>query len=271
VEERRVALIGCGAIGTVIARSIDNGTASARIVAAMDKVPEAADKLASGLRSEVRKCGSIDELMESGPNLIVEAANQDAVREYGERILDAGVDMIVMSTGAVLDGGLRVSLIKAAKRTGARIYLPSGAVGGLDAIGALRIAGIDTVTLTVSKPPEGLSGYLKEKGIDPSSITGARTLFEGDVGTAVKLFPANVNVAATLALASQADVKVRVVADASLKVNVHEIEVVSSASTIKLRFENVPHPQNPKTSYLAGLAAIRLIQRIAGEELQIGT
>ncbi len=133
------------------------------------------------------------------------------------------------------------------------------------------MVGIDGVVLTVRKNPEGLSAYLNDHGIDPRTITEPRTLYEGDVETAVKLFPANVNVAATLALASNSDVKVRVVVDPSLKRNVHEIEVISYPSNLRLRFENSPHPDNPKTSYLAALSTARLLQRIVGEELQIGT
>ena len=254
-----------------MAKSVDDGTVPAELLVVMDKVAGAAESLAAMLDAKPKIANSLEELIKSDAQLVVEAASQEAVREYAESILTSGKDLVVMSVGAFLDRELRRRVTDAARRTHTRIYLPSGAIGGIDAISALRLVGIDRVVLTVRKNPEGLSVYLNDHGIDPRSITQPRTLYEGDVETAVKLFPANVNVAATLALASNSDVKVKVVADPSLKSNVHEIEVFSHPSNLKLRFENLPHPDNPKTSYLAALSAARLLQRIAGEELQVGT
>ena len=271
MESKRIALIGCGAIGTVIAKSIDDGTVPAELVVVMDKVAGAAESLAAMLDTKPKISNSSEELIKSDAQLVVEAASQEAVREYAENILASGKDLVIMSVGALLDKELRRRVTDAAKRAHTRMYLPSGAIGGIDAISALRSVGIDGVVLTVRKNPEGLSAYLNDHGIDLRSITEPRTLYEGDVEAAVRLFPANVNVAASLALASNSDVKVRVVADPSLKRNVHEIEVFSYPSNLKLRFENLPHPDNPKTSYLAALSATRLLQRIVGEELQVGT
>jgi aspartate dehydrogenase len=271
VEIKRIALIGCGAIGTVIAKSIDDGTVPAELVVVMDKVAGAAESLAAMLDPKPKIVNSIEELIESNAQVVVEAASQEAVRGYAESILASGKDLVVMSIGALLDKELRRRLTDAAQRTQTRMYIPSGAIGGIDAIGALGLVGIVGIVLTVRKNPKGLSVYLNDQGIDPRGITQPRVLYEGDVETAVKLFPANVNVAASLALASNSEVKVRVVADPSLERNVHEIEVISNPSNLRLRFENLPHPDNQKTSFLAALSVVRLLQRIAGEELQVGT
>jgi len=271
VESKHIALIGCGAIGTAIAKSINDGTVPAELVVVMDKVVGAAESLAAMLDTKPKIANSLEELIKSDALLVVEAASQEAVREYAERTLDSGKDLVVMSVGALLDKELKRRVTDVARRRHARVYIPSGAIGGIDAIGALRLVGIDEVALTVKKNLESMSGYLNNHGIDPRSVTKPRTLYEGDAETAVRLFPENVNVAACLALASGSDVKVRVVVDPSLKRNVHEIEVFSRPSNLKMRFENLPHPNNPKTSYLAALSVSRLLQRIAGEELQVGT
>ena len=271
MESKRIALIGCGAIGTVIAKSINDGTVPAELVVVMDRVAGAAESLAAMLDTKPKIASSLEELVKSDAQLVVEAASQEAVRECAESILASGKDLVVMSVGALLDNELRRRVTDVARRTRTRVYVPSGAIGGIDAIGALLLVGIDGIILTVRKNPESLSAYLNDHGIDPRSVKQPRTLYEGDVRTAVRLFPANVNVAATLALASDSDVKVKVVADPSLKRNVHEIEVFSHPSNLKLRFDNLPHPDNPKTSYLAALSVARLLRRIAGEELQVGT
>src|SRR5690242_18827316 len=118
MESKGIALIGCGAIGTMIAKSIDDGMVPARLVVVMDKVPGAAEKLADGLKRKPRIVDSLEELLrQDDARLVVEAANQEAVREYGEKVLSAGRDLVVMSTGAVLDKDIRTGLAEAAKRT----------------------------------------------------------------------------------------------------------------------------------------------------------
>jgi aspartate dehydrogenase len=254
-----------------MAKSVNDGTVPAELVVVMDKVAGAAESLAAMLDTRPKITDSLKALIESDATLVVEAASQEAVREYAESILASGKDLVVMSVGALLDKEFRRRVTDVARRKHTKVYVPSGAIGGVDAIGALQLVGIDEVVLTVKKSPENMSDYLNDHGIDPRSVTQPRTLFEGDVETAVRLFPANVNVAASLALASNSDVKVRIVADPFLKRNVHEIEVSSHPSNLKIKCENLPHPNNPKTSYLAALSLVRLLRRIAGEELQVGT
>ncbi len=199
------------------------------------------------------------EMFESGCNLIVEAASPQAVKELGEEAVKRA-DLLVLSVGGLLDEEAFKRIREAAKKSGHKVYVPSGAIAGVDAIKALREVGVERVEITVTKNPKSLGVNVAERTI----------LFEGDALEAVKRFPFNVNVVATLKLASGAPVQVKVVADPSVNRNIHEIRVYSKASNLYIRVENVPSPYNPKTSYLAVLSVLRKIKEL-GSEVIIGT
>jgi len=256
----RLALIGCGAIGSVLARAVDEGEAGDwELVAVYDSREEAARRLLSKLRRErPRVASSVGDLLAEGPDLVVEAASQRAVYEYGEVVLRSGADLLVLSVGALADEELLSRLLEAARSSGKRIYVPSGAIAGLDGIRASSVVGVRSVVLETKKPPRAL-------GVERGGL-----LFEGPASVAVRRYPFNVNVAAALKLASGVEPTVRLIADPSLSRNVHEIRVESEASGITIRVENVPHPSNPKTSYLAALSAIALLRKLS-EPLWVGT
>ena len=177
------------------------------------------------------------------PKVVVEAASQQAARELVPKIAASGAEVIVMSTGALL--GLDVDL--------RRVHVPSGAIGGLDAFSSAALAGIDEVTLTSRKNPKALG----------KNNTAEEVVYEGYAEEAAKLFPREMNVAATLALTVKpAKVRVRVVSDPAVKRNTHEIQVKWRFGEMQLRFANDPHPDNPHTSALAAWSAIKLLQNL---------
>ncbi|AEM38152.1 aspartate dehydrogenase [Pyrolobus fumarii 1A] len=260
---KRVAIIGCGAIGSELAKAIDDGLVPAQLVALFDIKRDRCDKVASSLeRVKPKVVSSMDEVLEVKPDVIVEAASQAAVAEYGPRILERGVDLIVLSVGALLDNSVLKSLEEASRKGGGRVYAPTGAIAGLDAIRALRIVGINKVVLRTRKPPKSL-------GVDVNDVT---VLYRGPAREAVKKYPFNVNVAAALALAAGVEPLVEIVADPKVERNIHEIIVESAASRLTIRVENVPSPSNPRTSYLAALSCIELVRRIVSPRwLEVGT
>ncbi len=272
---RRLGIIGCGAIGTTLVKALVEGVIDAELVALMDMYPERCEGLADRLKSSGKGSpvitSSLNELLRAGPEVVVEAASQEAVKEYGPSILKSGSDLVVMSVGALLDNEVRESLLKAAEEGGSRIYVPTGAIAGLDAVKAARIAGIESVILRTRKPPKALAGKLGREDI--LRIDKPVTLFRGPASEAVRKFPMNINVAAALTLAAGKEALVEIVADPGVDRNTHEIEVVSRASRIVVRVENVPSPMNPRTSYLAPLSAIELLREIVGGEsrLRVGT
>ncbi len=276
MSERTIALIGCGAIGTSLASALSEGKISnARLVAIFDIIHEKAESLAKTLKQPVLMSKSITDLLNIRPDLIVEAASQAAVQEDAEKILSAGIDLLIMSIGALLNKQLYTRLQETAERMGRRIYLPTGAIGAIDAIRATAIGGLQEVTLTTRKPPQSLAGapFFTSHPTDLSKITEPQLLYEGPAQEAISLFPANVNVAAILSLAGLgADkTKVRIIADPSIKVNIHRVEAVGNSGRISVELENQPHPMNPKTSFLAVLSALELLRQICNPMIKIGT
>jgi aspartate dehydrogenase len=271
-----VGLVGCGAIGTVLAHAIDDGKAGdARLFSLYDLDIGRCEKLARELCHKPLIAETFSELIEcEDVDLIVEAASQEAVREYALKTLQAGKDLMIMSVGALVDARLTEnirSLIKCGKR---RVYIPSGAIAGLDGLKAAAIGRIDEVTLRTRKPPRGLVGapYIEEKKIDLNAISEMKTIYEGSAAEACKLFPKNVNVAAALSLAGVGPEKTRVqiVVDPTIQKNIHEIDVKGEFGELTVRTQNVISPINPKTSALAVLSAIATLKKIT-EGFQIGT
>lgn len=240
---RKVGIIGCGAIGTVIARAIERRIIECDELVLYDRNIEKAEKLKRSLHVPVTAVKSLDEMIRLKPAVMVEAASQQAVRDYVDRILSENIELIVMSVGALLDLNIKSN----------KIHMPSGAIGGLDAISSAALAGIDEVILTTRKNPRALEMDNREE----------KLVYEGTAEEAVRLFPREMNVAATLALTAQPEkVKVKIISDPEVDRNVHEIRIRWKHGDMFLKFANDPHPENPRTSALAAWSAIKLLKEI---------
>jgi len=178
---KRVGIIGCGVIGTVIARAIDEGIVKCEQLFLYDSNYEKVESLRKSLHVDVEVVRSLEEMLRAKPAVIVEAASQQAVKEYLPRILVENLELIVMSVGALLEMDVRSR----------KIHVPSGAVGGLDAVSSAALAGIDEVTLTTRKNPQTFD-------LDDQR---EKIAYDGYAEEAVRLFPREMNIAATLALA----------------------------------------------------------------------
>jgi aspartate dehydrogenase len=213
-------------------------------------------------------------LLSSGAGAVLEAASHEAVREHLVALLEAGVGVVVLSAGALLDDALREAAENASRRTGALLYVPSGGIGGLDALKAACAGGADKVEIRVAKPPQAWKGvpYVEAMKVNVEGIERALTLFEGSALEGVPHFPQNVNIAAVLSLAGigGARTKLVVVADPALSLNTHTIRVSGATGRFTVVLENVPSPENPKTSWLACYSAIAGLRALAGN-IRYGT
>ena len=240
---KTVGLIGCGAIGTVLAEAIERKLVVCDELIVFDVDLAKAQQLKKALKFPVTIVASFEELLKRKPTVVVEAASQQAAKDYVGKIVAAKIELIVMSTGALLD--LDVDL--------RRVHVPSGAIGGLDAIASAAMAGVDEVTMTSRKNPKAFGKQNAE----------AEAVYEGVAEEAARKFPREMNVAATLALTVKpAKVKVKVISDPNVTRNTHEIQVKWRFGDMQLRFSNEPHPDNPHTSALAAWSAIRLLQTL---------
>jgi len=205
-------------------------------------------------------------LLATRPAAVVEAASHDAVREHLVPLLEAGTSVVVLSAGALADDALRVAAEAAAARSGALFYVPSGGIGGLDALKTACMAGVDEVSIQVAKPPAAWRGipYVERSGIDLDGLQAPCVLFEGPAREGVPHFPQNVNIAAVLSIAGVGmdRTRLRVVADPALTLNTHTIRVSGASGRITLVLENVPAPQNPKTSWLACYSALAALETL---------
>lgn len=260
-----ICVIGCGAIGTTIARAVEE-MSEIEVVYLTDRSKECATRL----QEKVRKVRYVPDIVPilNDIRLVVEAASQDAARYYVPLALSAGVDVLIMSVGVFQDEEFQTDTFRLAKRKNAKVFLPSGAIGGIDALSAAGIAGIDEVTLTTTKPPSafGSNPYLESKGIRASEIRERTELFNGSAREAVRHFPQNINVAATISLAGIGfeKTRIRIVCDPQVQTNEHHLKAKGKFGELDVVTRNVPSPRNPKTSYLAALSAISAIRKITG-------
>ncbi|MGQ9856828.1 MAG: aspartate dehydrogenase [Fervidobacterium sp.] len=184
--------------------------------------------------------------------VVVECASVEAVKEFGIDILKSGKDFYIISSGAFADEEFRATFLAELKNSSSNVYIPSGAIGGIDIVRAVRNY-VEKIVLTTRKPPKAF-------GID--GIQEPKTIFSGNAVEAIKAFPQNTNVSVTLSLAvgNFEKVMVNVVADPNVNENIHEINIFSSVGNYTVIHKNKPSP-NPKTSYLAPLSLAAAIKR----------
>lgn len=250
----KIGLLGCGNVGRLIA---SRGT-GIEIGGLFDIVRERAEALHAICGARVYP--DFDSFVTGDFDLVVEAASVEAVWSYGERVLREGKDLLVLSAGALSDMEFRERLVQLAGRLGRRIYVPSGAVIGLDNIKVGQITGFRKLLLRTTKSPASLHLETDRKTL----------LFRGRAQDCIRQFPRNINVAVALSLAAGQDAEVEIWADPSVDRNIHEIFAEGEFGRIQIRVENVPSPDNPATSYLAALSILTLLRNL-DNPLVVGT
>jgi aspartate dehydrogenase len=253
-----VGILGLGAIGSFLARELSKEESVTEVLG-FDIDPKrflAVVRDASKLHN-----ASADGLMQRA-DVVVEAASVAAAQHYLPKALAAGKHVVVLSVGALADAEFRRQLVAAAGRRGGALHVPSGAVGGVDALKAARLAGLDSVEIETRKRPESLGQAPGTSGV----------IFEGTAREAIEKFPANINVAVTLGLAGVGPEKtrVRIVSDPEAPGNVHHVHFRGAFGDVTITLENQPHPENPKTSALAAYSALALVREL-GKRMHVGT
>ncbi len=189
------------------------------------------------------------------PDLVLECASQQAVAQYGEAILRRGWHLAVISTSA-----LEQRLLNA----GGKLTLLSGAVAGIDGLAAAKEGGLEKVTYQSRKSPASWRGSYAEQLIDLNAVSEAQVFFEGSAREAARLFPANANVAATVALGGVGmdDTRVQLMVDPATQRNTHTLHVEGMFGEFHLELSGLPLASNPKTSTLAALSAVRACREL---------
>lgn len=259
----KVGIVGMGTIGRAIAQAIDARSMPVRLTAVYSRTEATARQFLATL-VDVPPFVDLPTLITQS-DLVIEAAGQTALSQIAPLALNAGKDLMVISVGALLEHAEWADL---ARQKGCRLYVPSGAIVGLDGVKGASMGRIESVTINSRKPPKGLAGapYVVAQGLDVFSYTEETLIFEGSARDACKGFPDNVNVSAALSLAGIGpdSTRIRIFVVPHGTHNVHDIEVIGEFGRMTTHIENVPSDTNPRTgklSYLSALAMLRDLTR----------
>ena len=273
-ENLSIGVFGCGSIGSELAYQISHSSHQfANIRGLYDRSRYKSEKLNSELQLDSVISENIEDMLsQNDVEVIVECASVTAVRENASKILKSRKDLMIMSSGALTDNKFLNSVTKAATKNHCRLIVPSGAVGGIDAIKAVKDQ-LYSITLTTTKPPNSLKGAPGFRKWEGKEINEPVLLYSGSAKDAVELFPSNINVGTTLSLAGIGSAKtiVQVIADPSTSVNKHEIQANGTFGSFKLEFMLEPSERNPKTSSLAILSAVEALRSAYSSRLELGT
>lgn len=248
---RKIASIGYGAMARSLVASLATRDRSLQFTGFL--IPPEIDIAAEpGLTRWDRP----EALIAARPDLVVECATHEAVRDTVPQLLEAGIDVVIVSIGALAKPDVVARIEAAAKKGGAKAIAVSGAIGGLDVLRAARLAGLDSVTYIGRKPPIAWTGTPAEKLLDLNNLAEATIFYEGSATAAAQDYPKNTNVTAAVALAGIGfeNTRVRLIADPEATGNQHEVEATGAFGSFRIALNNKPLPENPKTSWLAALS-----------------
>jgi aspartate dehydrogenase len=265
---KSIGIVGCGAIGQALLKAVGSGSLAVLIAGVTSRTEKSAREFLSNFEKPPPYL-PLRELI-AASDLIIEAAGGSVVQSLAEEVFAAGKDLMVISAGALLD---YPEIMQRSRQTGCRLYVPSGAIAGLDGIKSACVGEITHVTMTTRKPPNGLEGapYLVQNGISLAGLTEEKEVFSGNAREACKGFPANVNVSAAVSLAGIGPdrTRIRILAVPGLLRNCHDIEIEGEFGRLHIHIENVPS-ENPKTGKLTALSIIRSVQDVV-DPVRIGT
>lgn len=258
-QTQRIALLGFGAIGQSVARLIAQASQEdfrlvSVLVRSLQRIPGRAVDEFGPVFTE-----GWEDLASKDPDVLVEAAGAEAVCSYALEALSSGMDVVIASVGALADDELLQSLKRVASQHGKHILVPAGAIGGLDALGAASLAGLDKVNHVIRKPPRALLSSKRATRVE--SCGEPLPLFEGSARESVATFPENTNVTAAVSLAGVGFDRtvVRVIADPHVSCNTHEVVARGEFGEFTLAIQNIPFSSNPRTSRLAALSVVNLL------------
>lgn len=261
----RIGLIGRGTIGTFLLEKInqEQKITNAQVIGILDERKEAKDALMNDTKEyDVQGYTSIEEFLKAPIDLVVECANVSAAKTYAPIVLEKK-DLFLISVGALADQALLDTLEKITKKKDRTLYLPSGAIGGLDVLQSANVLdGLTSVTLETKKPAEALTEKKLEKAL---------TVFSGSAKEAIQNYPENINVSIIVSFAGigMEQTKVKIIADPHTKTNTHQLYAEGDFGTFNLTLENHPSPMNPKTSYLTSLSLLSSLKAL-GKSIVLG-
>jgi aspartate dehydrogenase len=245
----RVGLIGLGTIGSGVLRLLQPHD-DIQIVGALVRNPR---------RGAVPLYVDVADLLGLAPDVVVEMAGHEALRCHGPAVLRAGIDLIVLSVGALADPRLEAEMVAAARAGQSRMLIATGAIGGLDALSAAAVGGLERVTHITRKPARALLSAQQA-----ADLSEAQELFRGSAREGALRYPENINVAAAVSLAGIGldRTEVRVVADPELTRNTHEVVAEGTFGELRFHIQSIPTDENPRTGRIVAMSVISTLRRL---------
>ena len=250
----KIGLLGCGNIGHIIAEHATGFT----ITAVYDTIPDRAQEIAR--ISGAQAFSDFGSFLSADIDIVVEAASVVAVWMHAQDILSRKRNLVIMSVGALADTAFRDQIRTTALSSGTKVYIPSGAIFGLDNLKVGRISRITHLLLRTTKSPTSLNMDAKER----------KLIFSGKANECIKAFPKNVNVSVAMSLAAGQDTDVELWVDPAVDRNIHELFVAGDFGEAHIEVTNVPSPDNQATSYLAALSILSLLEKM-DDPIVVGT
>lgn len=247
----RAGLIGLGTIGHGVVRLLQKqASGDVEVVAALVRHPARQ----RGVDTPIVE--TLDELLALNPDVVVEIAGHDGLRQHGAAVLRAGFNLIAVSVGVMAHPAVYEELLAAAEEGGTQIKVASGAVGALDAIAAAKQGGLEQVTHTVRKPPSTLFGP------DSEPLSEPKTVFAGYARQAAIEYPESVNVTAAVSLAGLGldHTEVRIIADPGVNRNQHEIAAEGAFGRLRFEVQGIPTDENPRTGRLVAMSIVNTLR-----------
>ena len=262
---KSVMFIGYGSMAKKVHKMLPENIVLSAVVAS----PKSVDSIKAEIGDSIEVITCVDDLTHM-PDLAIEMSGQNGLKEHAIKILEKCIPLGIVSVGAFTDETFAVALADTAQRNGVKIHILAGAVAGIDGINAASLAGLDRVVYQGRKQPDSWKGSHADQLIDYDHLKEATVFFTGTAREAAALFPANSNVAATIALAGIGldNTTVELIADPALEHNIHHITAEGVFGKLEISMTGLPLAENPKTSSLAAFSALRLCCQI-DQTLQI--
>lgn len=262
MKKCRLAILGSGALGSIIARAVvDELNEDYQLLGVLSKTMENAKRLAEEVKCKAYT--NLKELLADQPDYVIEAANPTVTKEIGLNILEKGINLIVLSAGAFADRTFYEAAKQTARKHHCRIHIASGAVGGFDVLRSTLCMEEAKVSIITEKSPHSLAEAPFLEGQKLSDYV-VEEVFSGTAEEAIRHFPQNINVAVATALATtgveNTHVVIRSVPD--MTSNFHRIELSGPTVKINIEIDSAPSPDNPKSSSLAAWSVVALLKNL---------
>lgn len=255
ITKKRLAIAGCGKLGNIVMDAWCKGLLPEyEAVGVLGRSREHARSMAAKAGCPV--CENIEELLAVKPDYVAEMASVQLVKDIGEKVLESGADLVVLSIGAFADEEFYDRIKDTARKNHTKVHIASGAIGGFDVLRTVALMGQTETKMVTHKGPQSLrntpvfrEGLLEEK--EESEV------FSGNAKEAIKLLPTKVNVSVAASLATSGTERTRYSIFSVPGMEGDDHKITAETDGVKAVVDIYS-----KTSDIAGWSVVALLQNL---------